>query len=264
MQREKESAAEAAQALARDWAASKSDTSSSGNVFFHEISSGGTGASQPGVRSSLSNVFGYAKATPSEPTTAPTAGGYEGSQSSPPSRHLYHMDLYTPVPEGFGILPDGRAEVHSATAGVSDAAAAGRPIPPVRPQSPVVSATAGPDGLALVVVQTVTAPTVTARGQDRKPSPSKPSSSRDGDRKPGRDDKGGKKDDTAKDEDDKGPPKGHRSPPGGGPGKEDPDNPSLKSPTASLSRPNPKKWKRTQAAATEAGHADRVPVKQTR
>ncbi len=102
MHREKESAAEAAQAHARDWAANKSDTSSSGNVFFHEISSGGAGASQPGVMSSLSkNVFGYAKATPSEPTTAPTAGGYEGSHSSLPERHLYHMELYTPDPEGF-------------------------------------------------------------------------------------------------------------------------------------------------------------------
>ncbi len=194
MQREKESAAEAAQALARDWAANKSETSSSGNALYYDISSGGTGASQPGVLSSLSkNVFGYAKATPSEPTTAPTAGGYEGSQSSLPSRHLYHMDLYTPDPEGLGVVLGGPAEVHSAQAGVSDAAAAGRPIPPVRPQSPVVSATAGPEGLALTVVQTVTAPTVTARGQDRKPSPSKPSSSRDGNRKPGKEDKSGKK-----------------------------------------------------------------------
>ena len=43
-----------------------------------------------------------------------------------------------------------------------------------------------------------------------------------------------------------------------------PRNPSLTSPTPSLSLPNPKTWKRKQAEATEAGHADRVPVKQTR
>ncbi len=146
-------------------------------------------------------MFGYAKATPSEPTTAPTAGGYEGSQSFLASRHLYHMDLYNLDPEGFGVLPDGRAEVHSATAGVSDAAAAGRPIPPVRPQSPEVSAPAGPEGLALTVVQTVTAPTVTARGQDRTPSPSKPSSSRDGNRRPGTEDRNGTSGDRDKGED---------------------------------------------------------------
>ena len=95
MHREKESAAEAAQAPARDWAAIKSD-SSSGDALYYDISSGGTGASQPGLLSSLSkNVFGYSKAPPSELTTAPTAGGYEGSHSSLPSRQLYYMDLYT-------------------------------------------------------------------------------------------------------------------------------------------------------------------------
>ncbi len=126
------------------------------------------------------------------------------------------MDLYDPDPERIGVVPGGPAEVHSAPAGASDAAAAGRPVLPVRRQLPVASAPAEPEGVALTVVQTITAPTVTARGQDRKPSPSKPSSSRDGNRKPGKDDKGGKKDDKDKDEDDKGPPKGHRSPPGGG------------------------------------------------
>ncbi len=109
MRREKESAAEAAQALARDWAANKSETSSSGNALYYDISSGGTGASQPGLLNSLSkNVFGYSKAPPSDLTTAPTAGGYEGSQSSLPSRQLYHMDLYDP--EGI-VKPTGAAHV---------------------------------------------------------------------------------------------------------------------------------------------------------
>ena len=58
MHREQESAVEAAQALARDWAASKSD-SSRGDALYYDISSGGTGASQPGLLNSLSkNVFG--------------------------------------------------------------------------------------------------------------------------------------------------------------------------------------------------------------
>ncbi len=127
MQREKESAADAVQAHAAAWAAAiHSDTSSSGN-HFHELSSGGT-ASQPGVLSSLSkNVFGYAKGAPSEQaTTCPTAGGYEGSQSSLPERQLYHIDLYTPDPE-IGVAPGGRAE-HSVSYGVPGTAAAGRPI----------------------------------------------------------------------------------------------------------------------------------------
>ena len=105
----KESAVDAVQAHAAAWAAANhSDSSGSGN-HFHELSSGGT-ASQPGVLSSLSkNGFGYAKGTPSEQaTTCPTAGGYEGSQSSMPDRQLYHIDVYTPDPE-FGVAPGGRA-----------------------------------------------------------------------------------------------------------------------------------------------------------
>ena len=168
------------------------------------------------------------------------------------------MDLYTPDPEESGVVPRGPAEVHSAQAGASDAAAAGRPIPPVRPQSPEASAPAGPEGLALTVVQTVTAPTVTARGQDRKPSPSKPSSSRDGNRKPGKEDRRGKKGDKDRGEDDK-------------------DVivrrqlaalertilkiPSLTLQTANQKPPIPKKWIRAQVGAPTAGDADRVVVK---
>ena len=132
MQRDEESAADAVQAHAAAWAAANhSDSSGEGN-HIHELSSGGT-ASQPGVLSSLSkNVFGYAKGAPSEQaTTCPTAGGYEGSQSSLPERQLYHIDLYTPEPE-FGVTPGGRAE-HSESSGVPDTAAAGRPILPASP-----------------------------------------------------------------------------------------------------------------------------------
>ena len=116
-----------------------------------------------------------------------------------PERQLYHIDLYTPDPE-FGVTPGGRAE-HSESSGVSASAAAGRPILPASPQLPLVSESSGPKVATLAVTQTITAPTVTVRGQDRKPSPGKPSSSRDGNRKPGKDDKGGKKDDKDKDDD---------------------------------------------------------------
>ena len=96
LQREKESAAEAAQAHARQWAANKSDASSSGGALYYDISSGGTGASQPGVLNSLArNVFGYTKGPLSETTTAaPTAGGYEGRQGSLPIRQLFPINLY--------------------------------------------------------------------------------------------------------------------------------------------------------------------------
>ena len=109
----KESAADAVQAHAAAWAAANnSDTSSSGN-HFHELSYGGT-ASQPGVLSSLSkNAFGYAKATPSEQaTTCPTAGGYEGSQSSMPERQLYHIDLYT-LTRSSVLPPEGAQGIRS-------------------------------------------------------------------------------------------------------------------------------------------------------
>jgi hypothetical protein len=221
VQREKESAAGAVQAHAAAWAAANhSDTSSSGNQF-HELSSGGK-ASQPGVLTSLSrNVFRYARATPSEQaTTCPTAGGYEGSQSSMPERQLFHIDLCNHDPE-LGVAPGGRAE-HSESSGVLDTAAAGRPILPASPQLPLVSESSGPEVATLAVTQTVTAPTVTVRGQDRKPSPSKPAgSSKDGDRKPGKGDKDGKKDDKDKGND-KGPPKPDRSESSGG-GKKEPD-----------------------------------------
>ena len=133
--------------------------------------------------------------------------------------------------------------------------------PQLGPNPPVVSATAGPEVLALTVVQTVTAPTATARGQDRKPSPSKASSSRDGNRKPGKEDKSGTKGDNDKGEDDKGPPKVtvRRK-------LAALERMILRSPSLTLQTPNqkppiPKKWIREQVGAPTAGDADRVPVK---
>ncbi len=101
------------------------------------------------------------------------------------------MDLYTPDPEGFGFTPGGRAE-HSASAGVSDAAAAGKPVLPVRPQSPLASASAGPEVAALAVVETITAPPVTVQRRDRKRSPGKPAGSSNDGGRPGKNDGNGK------------------------------------------------------------------------
>ena len=95
----------------------------------------------------------------------------------------------------------------------------------------MVSESSGPQVATLAVTQTITAPTVTERGQDRKPSPSKPAgSSKDGDRKPGKGDKDGKKDDKDKGND-KGPPKPDRSESSGGgkkePGDSEPEDSNL-------------------------------------
>ena len=127
LQREVESAAESAHDRARLWAASKSDTSFSGGARYYDISYGGTGASQPGVLNSLAtNVFGYTKVTPSETTAAPTAGGYEGSQGSQPSRQLYHMNLY----DSEETVPISPAGVPVAKVMASGAGALGRDAPP--------------------------------------------------------------------------------------------------------------------------------------
>ncbi len=53
LQREKERAVVSAHDRARVWATNKSDTSSSGGAGYYDISSGCTGASQPGVLNSL-------------------------------------------------------------------------------------------------------------------------------------------------------------------------------------------------------------------
>ncbi len=106
-----------------------------------------------------------------------------------PECQMYNVDLYNPDQEDLGDTPRRRAE-HSELSGVP-AAAVGRPILPASPQLPLDSELSGPKVATLAVTQTITAPTVTVRGQDRKPSPGKPSSSRDGNRKPGKDDKDG-------------------------------------------------------------------------
>ncbi len=84
LQREKESAAESAHDRARLWAANKSDTSSSGGARYYDISSGGTGASQPGVLNSLAtNVFGYTKVTPFRDDRRPNGGRVRGGPRLP-------------------------------------------------------------------------------------------------------------------------------------------------------------------------------------
>ncbi len=84
LQREKESAAESAHDRARLWAANKSDTSSSGGARYYDISSGGTGASQPGVLNSLAtNVFGYTKANPFRDDRRPNGGRVRGQPRLP-------------------------------------------------------------------------------------------------------------------------------------------------------------------------------------
>ena len=84
----------------------------------------------------------------------------------------------------------------------------------------------GPRFVALTAVQTVTAPTITVHGRDRKPSPSKPSSSRDhanrkGDKKDDKKDK--KKDDDGGKDKDEGPPEPNPTEKSGG-GEKDPDD----------------------------------------
>ena len=138
LHRETDSAAEAAQAHARHWAASKSDASSSGGALYYDISSGGTGASQPCVLNSLAiNVFGYTKGPISETTTtAPTAGVCDGSQASLPIRSLSPIDLYD-LEEGEPIGPDGEisAKARSSVAGASGIDVPPTVLPPFSPLS---------------------------------------------------------------------------------------------------------------------------------
>ena len=73
-----------------------------------------------------------------------------------------------------------------------------RSLSPVSSERFAATEKSGPRFVALTAVQTVTAPTITVHGRDRKTSPSKPSSSRDhanrkGDKKDDKKDK--KKDD---------------------------------------------------------------------
>jgi hypothetical protein len=222
MQREKENAATAAQAHAAAWsAAQRSDSSGEGN-HFHELSSSGTGSQPGGVR----NTFGYTKGAHSDQaTTCPTAGGHEGSQASFRERELFHIDLtnYNANPE-LGITPDGRAE-HSELSDALASAVAGRPIRPA--SSPPLSGAelSAPQEAQFAQTQTITAPTVTKR-VNRKPSPNRPAgSSQDGNRKPDKGDKDGKKDDDDEGKgDDRGPTKPPR--PGIPGGKKDPDGDS--------------------------------------
>ena len=131
---------------------------------------------------------------PNKRRPAPRQAGMRAAKALCPNVSFTTSICIPPDPE-FGVTPGGRAE-HSESSGVSATAAAGRPILPASPQLHVVSDSSGPQVATLAVTQTITAPTVTERGQDRKPSPSKPAgSSNDGDRKPDKGDKDGKKDD---------------------------------------------------------------------
>ncbi len=166
LQREKEASAHSAQARASAWAAAHPVSSSSGEGNqFQELSSGGTGASQPGRLESLAltkNFLGYVKGAPSEPTTTcDTAGGHGGSESSvSDNRFLFPFDLTS----------------HSQEKSLS------RPVSPVNSERTAATEQSGPRHVSLTATQTVTAPTKTVQDDNRKPSPNKPgaaSSSKD-------------------------------------------------------------------------------------
>mgnify|MGYP000084542507 CR=1 FL=1 len=218
MKREREASALSAQARASAWAAAHPVSSSSGEGnHFQELSSGGTAGrlAQPGRLESLAHSqdsVGYVKGAPSEPTTTcDTAGGHGGSESSASdNRFLFPIDLTS------------RNQEKSLA----------RPLSPVNSERTAATEQSGPRHVSLTATQTVTAPTKTVQGDNRKPSPSKPgaaSSSKDhanrkGDKKDRKDKKKKKADD---DEDDKDKDEGRSKrnstgQPGGG--KKDPDD----------------------------------------
>ncbi len=216
MKRERDATALAAQARACAWAAAHPSSSSGEGNHFQEPSSGGSAGrlAQPGRLESLAHLqdsVGYVKGAPSEPTTTcETAGGHGGSESSASdNRFLFPIDLTS------------RNQDKSLS----------RPLSPVNSERTAATEQSGPRHISLTTTQTITAPTKTVQGDNRKSSPDRPgasSSSKDhanrkGDKKDKKDKK--KKDDDDDDDKDKDEGRSKRNStgqPGGG--KKDPDD----------------------------------------